>query len=262
MKIYLAGKVAKNDWRHRLVPDLRTANTDRWRFTRSLPMGDNIYVGPFFVSCDHGCAHGANSHGAGVTCQQDWHQGGEQQEKVFWKCCLGIKASDLFIVWADENFSTAYGTMAEIGMAYALKKPIVFIAKTGVTLSDQWFARECAGSLHLRSDDPVVAVESLLHVITTLRGLNDAPKDGIDNLAIRYAVDLLNQLDSYRDVERMYHEQIAQERQANAENLARSRKEPPLKLTTPSSTTKTNAGAYEIETTVSVAEKPAEDWKN
>jgi nucleoside 2-deoxyribosyltransferase len=260
LKIYLAGKVAKNDWRHRLVSDLSTVDTKQWRFTRSLPMGENIYIGPFFVSCDHGCAHGVNSHGAGVSCEQDLHQAGDQQEQVFWKSCSGIRACDVFIVWADENFSTAYGTLTEIGMAYALKKPIVFVAKTGVTLNDQWFARECAGSFQIRADDPVVAVESLLHVITTLRGLNDVLKDGVDDLAVRYAVDLLNQLDWYRDVEFEHHEREERERQNAAENLALLQNEPKPLLALPSSTIKTKAGAYEIETTISVAEEPKKDW--
>ncbi len=58
--VYFAGKIGKNDWRHGLVPALRghdwgdcAIDTEAYR-----------YVGPFFVSCDHGCNHNPHGHGA------------------------------------------------------------------------------------------------------------------------------------------------------------------------------------------------------
>lgn len=210
MKIYLAGKIEKNDWWHRLVPDLRAVSTDDWWQTRALPMHSDLYadlprndtyVGPFFMSCDHGCGHGGNSYGAGRTCGMDNHSGDAQHAKVLLKSSEGIKACDLFIAWADENFSTAYGTMTEIGMARAWDKTIVFIRKTGVVLHDQWFSEECAGSLKFIADNPVIAVRSLLHVIKTLRSLNDFFRDGVDDIDIRYAVYLLNYLYGFRGEE-------------------------------------------------------------
>ena len=65
MKIYLAGKIKKNDWRGALVPWLEDLMPEDWHKTVTLDMdGRNEYVGPFFVACDHGCAHGSNGHGA------------------------------------------------------------------------------------------------------------------------------------------------------------------------------------------------------
>jgi len=58
-RVYIAGKVAKLDFRHDLVPGLR----DWRRENGSLECRDFIYVGPFFNSCDHGCMHGPGSHG-------------------------------------------------------------------------------------------------------------------------------------------------------------------------------------------------------
>jgi hypothetical protein len=70
--VYLAGKIGRNDWRHELVPELRgTVNGDcldpepvLFDPTLRIDCGDFVYVGPFFVSCDHGCFHGPASHGA------------------------------------------------------------------------------------------------------------------------------------------------------------------------------------------------------
>lgn len=75
MKIYLAGKVAKGDWRHQFVPELRNVLdhevvdasdvTVLWpRFIQGF-LSQHDYVGPFFASCDHGCSHAPTSHGIG-----------------------------------------------------------------------------------------------------------------------------------------------------------------------------------------------------
>ena len=48
-RVYLAGTMVKNDWRHYLVPGLREHDGS----DGSLELPDFTYVGPFFVSCDH-----------------------------------------------------------------------------------------------------------------------------------------------------------------------------------------------------------------
>ena len=57
--LYLAGKIGKNDWRHPLIPGLR----ERTWSDGPIITPTYEYVGPFFVACSHGCAHGPNSHG-------------------------------------------------------------------------------------------------------------------------------------------------------------------------------------------------------
>lgn len=79
MKFYCAGKIAKNDWRHTLVPELRSTSGEMTYKTRShghIPCwpeaivdglwGEHDYVGPFFLGDDHGCLHGAGTHGVGL----------------------------------------------------------------------------------------------------------------------------------------------------------------------------------------------------
>ncbi len=73
--VYLAGKIARNDWRHRIVEDGNKSVHSKLRnhsFEENGPylnftFSDKLfrYVGPFFVACDHSCYHGRTTHGVG-----------------------------------------------------------------------------------------------------------------------------------------------------------------------------------------------------
>lgn len=64
MRFYFAGKINKNCWRHQIVGGLRDSYLpeSRVREIRMDEHGDDLYVGPFFMSCDHGCFHGKDTH--------------------------------------------------------------------------------------------------------------------------------------------------------------------------------------------------------
>lgn len=163
LRIYLAGRISKCDWRHELVLHLRNnidGGVEGWKEVKELPMIDgNIYVGPFFIGCDHGCYHGANSHGAsgGVCYSPD-----VKRREIFNKSLRGIRACDLFFVWAGKDFSEAYGTLVEIGFARGLGKKIVFAFDPVVReQKDQWFAGGCATKL-FSCTDPVLAYRQLM----------------------------------------------------------------------------------------------------
>ena len=59
-RVYIAGKISKCDFRHHIVAGLKDHPFDQ----TELVTPGFIYVGPFFVSCDHGCYHGNGTHGA------------------------------------------------------------------------------------------------------------------------------------------------------------------------------------------------------
>lgn len=177
MKIYLAGKISKNGWRSELVPDM-------WRFDSSsdadeayaaewptLPMvNGHEYVGPYFTSCDHGCAHmrldpclwhahecmeRPSTHGVNGGCIAAATSGGFDylgKRGVTVRACLAsISASDAMYVAADPdgtNLDTAHGTLVEIGYAVGIGLP-VFLDQplTGSgwlhphgNVSESWFA--------------------------------------------------------------------------------------------------------------------------
>src|ERR1700730_9535978 len=70
LTFYLAGKISKNGWRHRLVPRLSDSPWAESGPITEMPILKNgiapglHYSGPYFVACDHGCFHGPNTHGA------------------------------------------------------------------------------------------------------------------------------------------------------------------------------------------------------
>jgi Nucleoside 2-deoxyribosyltransferase len=147
-RIYLAGKIHYNDWRHKLVPDLRDLVYDD-HVTEMLDpsgypdhdVGDWVFVGPYPLSCDHACTHedtprvmlggclGGISDEPGETARQ----------KVQRWSFEAIDRAD--IVFANlEQGDSAYGTIAELGYAYARGKDITIHIPHGHRVDDLWFA--------------------------------------------------------------------------------------------------------------------------
>lgn len=151
MKVYLAGKIGRHDWRHSIVPRLDKFSGDN--DTNQLSVieggvaGGHDYVGPFFLSLGgHGEGHGwageGNTHGRGLggfadfgLSHLDLITNQESKGQVFMYCAIQIERADLVFAWLDET--TAYGTLVEIGMARAQRKAI-WVA--GYPNEDLWFA--------------------------------------------------------------------------------------------------------------------------
>lgn len=148
-KVYLAGKIGKNDWRSEIFKDLRDGNDSK--FNRKMEEVDGfLYNGPFFVSCDHGCFHGESQHGRGITkigcgCGMLGKDGSSvesktSKSKVLSDCAKDIGSSTHLFVWIDSL--DAYGTIAEIGIAYTLGIPIFISLSDKIKksdINDLWF---------------------------------------------------------------------------------------------------------------------------
>ena len=59
--LYLAGKISKPDWRFGPVPALDRDYPEP--LDTPIHCSRFIYVGPFFIGCDHACGHGPSTHG-------------------------------------------------------------------------------------------------------------------------------------------------------------------------------------------------------
>ncbi len=164
MKIYLAGKVGKNDWRHTIVAGLRNAYSLVYDYSDHagclcFPILDNAifgehhYAGPYFISCDHGCLHGAEQHGLGVTegaacasliVPSDSH--GNTDPAWKWQvraaCLNAIDRSDIVFAYIDS--SDCHGTIAEIGYAYAKQKTIWIAFASNALVDELWFVASLA----------------------------------------------------------------------------------------------------------------------
>lgn len=121
--IYMAGSICKNGWRNVFVDGLRSSPIESQLQVYNYSL---IYVGPFFISCDHGCSHGSMTHGMGEGCQS-WSEdtipsGGDREKFVVNKCITQISKADTIFAWIDKV--DCFGTLLELGYARGLNKDI------------------------------------------------------------------------------------------------------------------------------------------
>jgi len=159
--VYLAGRIRKERERFGIVDC--TYDIDEG----DLPMAESqfrpvrdrgaIYTGPFTISCDHGCAHsgdfgavrfGTGNHGAGEACYGNpagmlaEDANAIRKRDVHRNSMDGIAHADAVFAYIDD--AECYGTLVEIGAAYAIGVP-VFIGKPLSFFSGElWFAEQCA----------------------------------------------------------------------------------------------------------------------
>lgn len=147
--IYLAGKIEKNCWRHKIAPDLRSRSCEiafegvPWYVLETIYPG-LFMTGPFFAGCDHGCGHGRSTHGQGDNGCLHGFSGGAS---VFNNCLDAINHSDFVFAWIDQM--DCYGTLFELGFAHAREIPIYIGVDERLGISqaehnDLWFAMQSA----------------------------------------------------------------------------------------------------------------------
>lgn len=132
-RIYLAGKISKNCWRHFLVHGLREHS---WG-SGDLEQDDWICTGPFFTSCDHGCSHQPNLHGV-LTNQNGCGVTMTQQELVN-HLKQAIDSSDAVFVYI--NSKDCFGTYHEVGYASAKGKQIYIVYGPDVDPKELWIQK-------------------------------------------------------------------------------------------------------------------------
>jgi len=177
MKFYFAGKIGINDWRHEIVNGLRNAE---WgdEYDSSYSWGElpnsiftaHDYVGPYFISDDHGCAHGPCQHGQaldGAACFQIDELPEVRRGRVFKKCLHAVHRADIVFAWLDEL--SAYGTLFELGYAYSLGKELWIATPSSQgrgdchkLASEFWFAIKGAAKFSGDSFNAKQALENFL----------------------------------------------------------------------------------------------------
>lgn len=152
LSVYLAGKIAKNDWRHGFAhvgtgpfaSDLFPWYPRKERFLRHEHLQ---LVGPFFTACDHGCGHYLDhamwAADLGVGHDPDFACGdgfSTDRASVAWRCIDWIDNADIVIAIVDDD---AQGTIFEVG--YATAKRIPVIALEGGNCKEAWFPLHAPG---------------------------------------------------------------------------------------------------------------------
>lgn len=156
-RVYIAGKIGKNDFRHAIIPRLR-----EWRHEYgSLACGGFTYVGPFFSSCDHGCRHGPSSHGVtGNGCEEPI----ETREGVYTRNQTALYSADLVFAYIDAT--DCHGTLFELGCAKMADIPVTLTFAPGIDIDDFWYARQASAkqrgtSVYARADLPFAFANAL-----------------------------------------------------------------------------------------------------
>ena len=167
LKVYLAGKISKNDWREAFINIYRkdgyfgsdlSPMMRKFFFThygQSISK-DLLITGPFFIACDHGCFHGSGTHGVGVnkeTCDGE-SLGGLQEKDVVDICLTQITNSDIVFAYIDDV--TCYGTIAELGYARKKNKKIFIIFKSTKIADELWFVKNMADQYIIIDGDDLV----------------------------------------------------------------------------------------------------------
>lgn len=144
LKLYLAGKIKKNDFRHRIVPTLREHDANGGY----LETEGFTYAGPFFVACDHGCYHSPNGHGSIAAGECITGEATQSQAEVIRRNNVAIDSADL--VFAYITTTDCYGTLIEIGRTTITpRRPRLAIAfAPGVPVDDFWYCASQADSVH------------------------------------------------------------------------------------------------------------------
>ncbi|MEV1088015.1 DUF559 domain-containing protein [Streptomyces microflavus] len=183
--IYLAGKIGKDDWRHELTgwalrhawqDDSDGETLEAWPVLKRSILDTFDYVGPYFISDDHGCGHGDGTHGCGtdgrLLCSPD--EDFPKRPQVRDLCLAAIDAADIVFAWLDDV--TAYGTLVEIGYAKGRSKPVVVAAprlsnadphRAGELSNEMWFAFSCATHT-LAAPSPREALQQVVDLFPTL----------------------------------------------------------------------------------------------
>lgn len=161
LKVYFAGKIGKNDWRHQLVPGLRN---HAWG-DGDLDCGNFIYTGPFFIGCDHGCFHGPKTHGAfAKECS-----GGEVEGPATWtqtvqRCRRGVISADLIFVYVESL--DCIGSMVELGIAIARDTPVYLCVAPWVN-HDEFHFPAAFPNVEFRYDVTVGELKNILDAAVT-----------------------------------------------------------------------------------------------
>ena len=151
-RVYLVGAIGKNGWRDEIVPRFRDVcmtgdvpHLHAFNATVTVPtITDGVACsGPFFVACDHGCAHGESNHGVGAASAGCFevlvHPSAHIRRRLVFDVSIErINRADAIFAYFDRE--KAYGSCWELGYAHAIGRPIFVGLSPDLTARDDyWF---------------------------------------------------------------------------------------------------------------------------
>lgn len=152
LKVYLAWKIRKGCWRHKIFSWLR--NTEPWWIVEQ-HYGKYYftYTWPYFIGCDHGCYHWRNNHWVGAN--EDWvvidWEPSRTKKQTVGACYSWVLQADVVFAWIDSM--DCYWTLAELGYAQSLFTPVFFYYSDKLEeIDDLWFVQQYCKTAKLAHD--------------------------------------------------------------------------------------------------------------
>lgn len=169
---YLAGKITGTRWRDEIVHEWSFENSksglwrqavgdnvSRWRRVQSVSGSAHgvflDYVGPWWRwTGGGGHSDAGDTHSPHLWCATDnhgmpWGCSDDEKESAMSQVALlvddAVSEADLIFAWVDSN--DCLGTMLELGMARALRKPVVVASPANFDTRETWLARQFADFL-------------------------------------------------------------------------------------------------------------------
>ena len=158
MKIYLAGKIEQNCWRHQYVDGLEHAGYSPDSIPDAI-RGVHSYSGPFFENPGHGMSHGERTHGVVQKEYAKHWQEEVDRVRVAVRCLFEIDRADVVIAKLAPD---AHGTLVEVGYAIAKGKRVLVIDESN---NECWFA--------VANAEPVDSVDDALDICDKLQLMED-----------------------------------------------------------------------------------------
>jgi hypothetical protein len=152
VKIYLAGKIYRNDWRHSIVDGLGEVSPypGEWPILKEAIFATHDYVGPYFLSLGHGQSHNKREYGHATEVVPEGH--GSTYEIVE-ACIDAIKQCDTLFAYIQSR--ECFGTFCEIGYAVAAgKRTAVCYAPLIDDHHDMWFLNRAVSRVEYDVTDP------------------------------------------------------------------------------------------------------------
>lgn len=153
-KVYLAGPISNAHWRDQIRAFEPITDTFEY-MNYETEENDFIVTGPHAIGCDHKCYHNFALHvAARNNVSNDY--GGDcndlqlSGDDVVDACTSQIDRAD--VVFAFINGTSSYGTLAEIGFAFALGKPIYILFACEELAMAMWFVARMATEIYVNAD--------------------------------------------------------------------------------------------------------------
>ncbi len=120
---------------------------DLFNLNYVIDCGSLIYSGPFFISDDHGCAHGPTDHGAAIIGNACIGKFGrtlaERRSRIFTTNMARLARADWVFAYIER--SDCYGTLVELGAPHARYTPIAIGLSPELRGQDElWMAQQTA----------------------------------------------------------------------------------------------------------------------